>query len=937
MEQTNFVYPNFNSGQLLTSELLNNSVGYLDQQDRLTRANLIGVGIIEGLTYSYQNGALTVKAGTAITADGYLIHFPKDKTYRCYPKLLDPSFGVHNGKPLYSYPLYEDKNDAMEHGVENILLGVPSPEKYVVVLGVSFSGEKLVQCNQLTCDIEYTQQQYEVRPVLVAGLDRKPMYSKLTPIDVFSRVEPLTGFEMMTNVNVLSDKTKDLYCNNSQLLGKSISDIVTVIGSVDWTSVSPEMSKNINRLRNCVNYFNERADRKKVDESAEIPQFFLLFQKDVSDAINEFVSFYNDFVGKYPFIRTQNEWLNHCVVIGKTDDDDNVYKYRFCPVRKDLSYENDCKVLNKLLRRIDALRLSFHETKYVGSDSASTVEISFVPKNSYCAIGENSIPFYYDSKELNPYWNPFSLCENSISYPKPFLSRKACDMLFFQNCYGKDVSEVKSKLEESLKKHGITSVNVKTFGVDKRSVTKKQLEVLVRTFETKRLDIESLLSDLSDNQQTSPGNPNTNIGNLLVLDITQETARECDVRRLSPSLISKMQDVLTSVLCVDGSSTFLVSYITPSYSAFAPSKLKKFFQFIGVEIVDKAFAVTGSSSSALGSGKLDTSLDITGRLDTTGKLDTAGKLDISKLDTSSSNVGKFDTSRIDELLNSGRTGDKEQDVKAYELLVANLLVNRIQKGMRDLRELLADALKNNLANLGKDFSLNGSTDGKVHSLDGKGKVDPSSVLGSGLSENVKKDYDYLANIFEAIIQQHLFFDRNGNGREADTPVFKVNASVICKVAKALSFSCEKRDLMSGGGYRADEKDMILTPKIVRSILTEVQNGECIQPSEVEIVKASLKAITLEEFCVFYEYIREIIGDKEGLAPFAHPSENQFFASFIAIKSYIEMEYVPEFKDTIYCGGVSPNTDITLIYNKSSRNNRFLFELCDKKFKNIVDL
>ena len=29
MEQTNFVYPNFNSGQLLTSELLNNSVGYL--------------------------------------------------------------------------------------------------------------------------------------------------------------------------------------------------------------------------------------------------------------------------------------------------------------------------------------------------------------------------------------------------------------------------------------------------------------------------------------------------------------------------------------------------------------------------------------------------------------------------------------------------------------------------------------------------------------------------------------------------------------------------------------------------------------------------------------------------------------------------------------------------------------------------------------------
>ncbi len=50
-----------------------------------------------------------------------------------------------------------------------------------------------------------------------------------------------------------------------------------------------------------------------------------------------------------------------------------------------------------------------------------------------------------------------------------------------------------------------------------------------------------------------------------------------------------------------------------------------------------------------------------------------------------------------------------------------------------------------------------------------------------------------------------------------------------------------------------------------------------------------------------------------------------------------MEYVPEYKDMIYCGGVRPNTDIVLIYNKSSKINRFLFELCDKKFKKFVDL
>lgn len=916
MEQTNFVYPNFNKGQLLTSDLLNNSVEYLDQQDRLTRANLIGVGIVEGLSYSYDKGALTVKAGTAITADGYLIHFPKDKTYRYYPKLLDPNYGVYDGHPSYSYSLYEDRNDAIEHGVENILSGVPSPEKYVVVLWVSFSGEKMVQCNQLTCDIVYTQQQYEVRPLLVSGLNPKPMYSKLPPIDVFSRVESLTGFEMMTNVNVLSEKTKNLYKFNSKLLAITISDIIKELEKVDdWTSVSPEMSTNINRLRSCRDFFVSRTNINTGDESREFPQFYFLFQKDVSDAINEFVSFYNDFVGKYPFIRTQNEWLKHCVVIGKTGDDNDVYKYRFCPVRKDLSYENDCKVLNKLLRRICTLKDSFYETGYVAK--RSSVEISFVPKNSYCAIGENSIPFYYDSEKLNPYWNPFSLCESSTSYPKPFLSRKACDMLFFQDCYGRDVSVVKSKLEESLKEHGITSVNVKTFGVDKRSVTKKQLEVLVRTFETKRLDIESLLSDLSDNQQTSSENPNTNIGNLLVLDVARKTARECDVRCLSSLLISKMQSVLTSILCVDGSSEFVVGYITPDVSAFSLTKLKKFFQFIGLKISDKVFPDTDTNSSAGGSGKLD----------------------VSGFDASTSGTGKFDLRNLDELHVSGKydSSGKEKNIEAYERLIELLIRYRLKDDMPDLRDLLASSLKTNSTGDDvkpwRDFLIDENTNGKESLFDGKGRLD-LSVIGASPT-NVEEVYVFLANVFEAAIQQHLFFSRYES--EADTPVFKVNASVICKVAKALSFSCEKRDLMSGGGYRADEKDMILTPKIVRSILTEVQNGECIQPSEVEIVKASLKAITLEEFCVFYEYIREIIGDKEGLAPFAHPSENQFFASFIAIKSYIEMEYVPEFKDTIYCGGVSPNTDITLIYNKSSRDNRFLFELCDKKFKNIVDL
>ena len=41
-------YPVFESGQVLTSRHLNDLVEYLDEQDRLTRNKLVGIGIVCG-------------------------------------------------------------------------------------------------------------------------------------------------------------------------------------------------------------------------------------------------------------------------------------------------------------------------------------------------------------------------------------------------------------------------------------------------------------------------------------------------------------------------------------------------------------------------------------------------------------------------------------------------------------------------------------------------------------------------------------------------------------------------------------------------------------------------------------------------------------------------------------------------------------------------
>ena len=69
-------YPVFASGQVLSSNHLNDLIDYLEEQDRLTRNKLIGIGIVCGLEVSYDatSNEILVTEGVAITSEGYLLY-----------------------------------------------------------------------------------------------------------------------------------------------------------------------------------------------------------------------------------------------------------------------------------------------------------------------------------------------------------------------------------------------------------------------------------------------------------------------------------------------------------------------------------------------------------------------------------------------------------------------------------------------------------------------------------------------------------------------------------------------------------------------------------------------------------------------------------------------------------------------------------------------
>ena len=68
-------YSKFNKNQVLTETQLNGFLDYFDDQDRLTRTSLSGVGIVCGfkVIYNADNHSIKVTQGRGVTTDGDLV------------------------------------------------------------------------------------------------------------------------------------------------------------------------------------------------------------------------------------------------------------------------------------------------------------------------------------------------------------------------------------------------------------------------------------------------------------------------------------------------------------------------------------------------------------------------------------------------------------------------------------------------------------------------------------------------------------------------------------------------------------------------------------------------------------------------------------------------------------------------------------------------
>lgn len=84
-------YPDFVPDQLLTSGNLNDMFGYLDEQGRMTRTNLLGIGILCGLEVrtAPDGTSIEVTKGNGVTSEGHLVAFDGTVDTRTFRHRVD--------------------------------------------------------------------------------------------------------------------------------------------------------------------------------------------------------------------------------------------------------------------------------------------------------------------------------------------------------------------------------------------------------------------------------------------------------------------------------------------------------------------------------------------------------------------------------------------------------------------------------------------------------------------------------------------------------------------------------------------------------------------------------------------------------------------------------------------------------------------------------
>ena len=195
-------YHTFVENQVLTEKELNEFVSYFDDQDRLSRVFLHGVGLVCGFKLSFTGSSLTVSQGVGLTTDGDLIQLkePVDKskdktlvedslTFTRYRKFKDDNAFYQPFRKFVKSKAYEqtvfDLYELLPEGTENTtaLNELPGLKNMTVFLYLESYANQGDLCTAIDCDNQGIEEINRLKVLLISKPDAETIAGN---DDVFS-------------------------------------------------------------------------------------------------------------------------------------------------------------------------------------------------------------------------------------------------------------------------------------------------------------------------------------------------------------------------------------------------------------------------------------------------------------------------------------------------------------------------------------------------------------------------------------------------------------------------------------------------------------------------------------------------------------------------------------------------------------------------------
>lgn len=186
MDTTTPTHPRFEANQVLTNQHLNQLFAYLDEQERLTRANLIGIGIACGLEVSRpEPSRIHLTKGCGITSEGYLIVEAEDldliavRPYVLPAEPTYPPFTDPTTTPSVPFDLWELLSSDDDPGAQLLASSGLVLEDKAVLLFLELRQDALRTCGPNDCDDRGAEVTATARPLLIDITDLDVMRARV--------------------------------------------------------------------------------------------------------------------------------------------------------------------------------------------------------------------------------------------------------------------------------------------------------------------------------------------------------------------------------------------------------------------------------------------------------------------------------------------------------------------------------------------------------------------------------------------------------------------------------------------------------------------------------------------------------------------------------------------------------------------------------------